>query len=112
MCCNIVFKLPHLAYLVSRLAISPIHPPSRCFSHLTLKIVNIVLQSLSSFHLDCEEVVVVPLEFSPRSKVVVKRIGYFMKILEQIPRERIKPVVGDTLEADGNAQQRRRSLWA
>jgi len=36
---QIVFKLPHLAHLVYRLALTPIHPPSRCFSlfaiHLT-----------------------------------------------------------------------------
>jgi len=67
--------------------------------HLTLEIINIVLHALPGFHLDCEKVVVFPLEFSPRSKLIVKCIGYFMKILERIPRERIKPVVGDPLEA-------------
>ena len=59
----------------------------------------IVLQAHPTFHLDCDEVAVIPLKFSPRSKLVVKRIGYFMKILERIPQERIKPVVGDPLEA-------------
>ena len=40
--------------------------------HLTMEVVNVVLQTLPSFHLDCEKVVVVPLEFSPRSKLAVK----------------------------------------
>ena len=66
---------------------------------MTLEIVYIVLQAHPTFHLDCDEVAVIPLKFSPRSKLVVKRIGYFMKILERIPQERIKPVVGDPLEA-------------
>ena len=55
--------------------------------HLTLKVVNIVFQTLPSFHLDYEEVIVVPLEFSLRSKLVVKCTCYFMKISERIPRE-------------------------
>ena len=29
---QISFKLPYLTYLISRLALTPIHPPSRCFS--------------------------------------------------------------------------------
>ena len=40
--------------------------------HLALKVINVVLQTLSSFHLDCEEVVVVPLDFPLRSKLVVE----------------------------------------
>ena len=36
--------------------------------HLTLKIINIVLQALPGFYFGCEEVVVVPLKFSLRSK--------------------------------------------
>jgi len=67
--------------------------------HLTLKIVNIVLQDIPSFHLHCEEVVAVPLEFSLRSKMIVKRIDYFMEISERILWERIKQVVGDPLKA-------------
>ena len=47
-------------------------------SHLTLEVGNIVLQALPNFHLDCEEVIVVPLEFPPRSKMVVECVGYFM----------------------------------
>ena len=35
--------------------------------HLTLEIVDVVLQALPNFHLNCEEVVVVPLEFSLKS---------------------------------------------
>jgi len=66
---------------------------------LTLEVVNVILQTLPSFHLDCEEMIVVPLEFSPRSKLIVKHIGSFMKIPERIPQERIKSVVGDPLEA-------------
>ena len=68
--------------------------------HLTLKVVNIVFQTLPTFHLDYEKVIVVPLEFSLRSKLVVKCISYFMKIPERIPREGIKSVVGDFLEAE------------
>ena len=51
-------------------------------AYLTMKIVNVVLQALPSFHLYCEDVGAVPLEFSARSKLVVKRISYFMKIPE------------------------------
>ena len=36
--------------------------------HLTLKVVDVILQALPEFHLDLEEIVVVPLEFSSRSK--------------------------------------------
>ena len=50
--------------------------------HLIWEIGNVVLQTLSSFHLDCEEVVVVPLKFPSRGKLVVERISYFMKVPE------------------------------
>ena len=66
--------------------------------HLTLKIINIILQALFGFHLNCEEVVVFPLEFPPRSKLVKKCLSHLMKILERIPRKQIEPVVGDLLE--------------
>ena len=45
------------------------------YGHLALKVVDVVLQTLPEFHLDREEVVVVPLEFSPRSKLVEKCVG-------------------------------------
>jgi len=40
--------------------------------HLTLKIVSIILQALLGFHLYCKGVVVAPLEFPLRSKLVKK----------------------------------------
>jgi len=44
-------------------------------------------------------VVAVPLEFPPRSKLVIECVGYLMKVSELVPQERVKPVVGDSLEA-------------
>ena len=67
--------------------------------HLALKVINIALQTLSNFHLDCEEVVVVPLEFSSRNKLIVECVGYFMKVSGRFPQERVKLVVGDFLDA-------------
>ena len=48
--------------------------------HLTLKVVDVVLQTLHGFHLDCEEVIV-SLEFSSRSKLVIECVGHVMKAL-------------------------------
>jgi len=50
--------------------------------HLALEVNNMALQTRPSFHLDCEEMVVVPLEFSPRSKLIVECIYYFMEAPE------------------------------
>ena len=41
-------------------------------SHLTLEIVDVALQALPWFHSDREEIVVVPLELSLRSELIVK----------------------------------------
>jgi len=49
---------------------------------LTLKVGNVVLQTVPSFRLDCEEVVDVPLEFPSRRKLVVECVSYFMKVPE------------------------------
>jgi len=54
---------------------------------LALEIINVALQTLPSFHVDREEVVDVPLKFSPRSKLVVECVGYFMEAPERVPRE-------------------------
>ena len=43
--------------------------------------------------------VVVSLKFPPRSKLVEECVSYFMEASEGIPQERVKPVVGDSLEA-------------
>ena len=67
--------------------------------HLALKVINVALQTLPSFHIDCEEVVVVPLEFSSRNKLIVECVGYFMKVSGIFPQERVKLVVGDFLDA-------------
>jgi len=48
--------------------------------HLTLKIDNVVLQTLPNFYLDREKVVDVPLKFSSRSKLVVIRVGYLISL--------------------------------
>ena len=67
--------------------------------HLALEVVDVALQTLPGFHLDREELVTVPLKFPPRSKLVEKCISHVMKVPELVPRERVKPVVGDSLEA-------------
>ena len=59
---------------------------------------NVALQTLLSFHLYCEEVIDVPLNFPPRSKLIVECVSYLMEVLERVPRERVKPVVGNSLE--------------
>jgi len=53
-------------------------------SHLALKIVNIVLQALLWFHLNCEEMVVSPLKLSPRSKLIVESVSYIIETLKEI----------------------------
>ena len=50
--------------------------------HLALKIIDVVLQTIPEFHLNREEMVVVPLEFLPRSKLVVEFTGHVVKVSE------------------------------
>ena len=50
--------------------------------HLTLKIFNIIFQALPDFHLNCEEAVVVPLEFPLGSNLVKKSFGHLLEISE------------------------------
>ena len=65
---------------------------------MALEVVDVVLQTLAGFHLDCDEVVVVPLEFLPRNRLVEECIGYVRKFWKEFLR-RVKPVVGNSLEA-------------
>ena len=77
--------------------------------HPTLKIINIVLQALPDFHFYCKEVVVVSLEFPPRSKLIKNCLGHLTEIPERISQERIEPVVGDPLEAGWECSTEERS---
>ena len=50
--------------------------------HLALEVVDVVLQALPGRHLNREEMVIVPLKFSPRSKLVVEYVSHVMKVSE------------------------------
>ena len=50
--------------------------------HLTLKVVDIILQALFGFHLGRKDMVVVPPKLPPKSKLVVECVSHVMKILE------------------------------
>jgi len=54
--------------------------------HLALEVVDVVLQALPGLHLNREEMVTVPLKFSPRSKLVVECVGHVMKLLSKFFR--------------------------
>jgi len=67
-------------------------------SHLALKITNVIFEAFSVLHLDCEEVIVIPLELPSRSVLVTKSPLYLFKALEWVPLERIEPVIDDAFE--------------
>ena len=50
--------------------------------HLALKLFDVVLQTLPRFHLYHKEVVVVPMKFPLRSKLVVEYVGRIMEVPE------------------------------
>ena len=52
-------------------------------SHLALEIVDAALQALPWFHSDREDIVV-PLELSPRSELIIEDISYIIEILKGV----------------------------
>jgi len=50
--------------------------------HLTLEVINIVLEALSEHHLDHEEVIVVFLKLTSRSVLVVEDLPYLFEVLK------------------------------
>jgi len=67
-------------------------------SHLALEIVDVVLQILSWLHSNREDMVV-SLELSPRSKLIVEGVSYIIKTPKRVFWEQVEPMVGDALEA-------------
>jgi len=57
------------------------------WSHLTLKVTDVLLDAFSRLHFDGKEVVVVPLEFPSGSILVVESPLYLFKVLERLTRE-------------------------
>jgi len=54
--------------------------------HLALEIVDVALQALPWFHSDREDIVI-PLELSPRSELIIEAFNYIIEILKGVLRE-------------------------
>ena len=50
--------------------------------HLTLKVIDIVLEALSRLHLDRKEVIVVLLKLTPRSILIVEDLPHLFEVSE------------------------------
>ena len=79
--------------------------------HLALKIIDVALEGLSWLHLDCEEVVVVPLALLPRGVLVEEDVANLLKDSERPQWEGIKPVQGRALETERKTRHMRWSSW-
>ena len=53
-------------------------------SHLALKLVKVVLHALPWFHPNHKELVVVPLEHSPRHELIIEGVSYIFKTSKRV----------------------------
>ena len=64
--------------------------------HMVLKITDVMFEALSGLHLHHGEVIV--LKLLSGSILVIESMFYLFETPERVPRERVKPVVGDVFE--------------
>jgi len=53
-------------------------------SHLAMKIIDVVLQALPWFHPNLEEIIIVPLELSPKSELIVEGVDYIFETPKRV----------------------------
>jgi len=64
--------------------------------HQALEITNVMFEALFELHFDCKEVIDVLLKLPSGSVLVIEDLPHLFKAPEQIPRERVEPIVGGT----------------